>query len=27
VPGDPQLARYDGRDAPLIGLDAKAAAA
>ncbi len=27
VPGDPQLARYDGRDVPLIGLDTTAAAA
>ncbi len=27
VEGDPQLARYDGRDQPLIGLDAAAAAA
>ena len=27
VPGDPQLARYDGRDVPLIGLDTKAVAA
>jgi hypothetical protein len=27
VEGDPQLARYDGRDQPLIGLNAAAAAA
>jgi hypothetical protein len=27
VPGDPTLARYDGRDVPLIGLHADAAAA